>query len=263
MKRTIITALTGGLVLAFIGFTPVISQASETNPTDVTTCNSSGWHVNADETDRKPTPTAGGLVFSDSDLIHHATTGNLADETFAHGTYQAAPAPDQDSFFSVEVYATGEKYGTLRWNTAHSYWEATSQGQQHQDADPVALADSFPIHLSHTLVSFGIGYTANPPGQVPTTVTSVTFAGQTYDLTCVTASPTPKPTKTTSSPTPAPTSTRTAIPKPSASSTPTPVAGGLPVTGPPIGLMVGGGLFVLAAGVLLVVGTRRKNRFTA
>lgn len=269
MKR-IITALTGGTVLALIGFAPVIAQASTAPGCALPT----GFYVNDDETDRAPTPVAGGLQFSGNDLIHHATTGTL--ETLVHGSYVADPAPDQPSFFSVEVSGDG-KYGTLRWNTTESYWEATSQGEQHHDTDPAALADAFPVHLSHHLMSFGVGYTNTPPGTVTTVVSGISFAGQKYDLTCVTTSPSPSASSSSASPSPSATVSHTASPSAStarpastrptpARSSSTPAAGGsLPITGPSVPLIVGAGAALLLAGftALYLAHHRRKVRFTA
>jgi hypothetical protein len=227
------------------------------------------FYVNSpDEGNRRPTTGEKGLTFSASDLIHHSTDTTL--EKLTHGTFVAIPAPDQPSFFSVEVSGDG-KYGTLRWNPSlgtSGEWEATSQGQQYHDPDPATLADKFPIHLSHHVFSFGVGYTANPPGTVTTLVTSVTF-GDTYDLTCA-----PKPTETaTSKPTATATATQTKTAKPSASHSSAAGAvgtgggtsgGALAITGsstwPLVGfaaaaLALGGGLFLLTR--------KRRAKFVA
>lgn len=232
-----------------------------------------GWTVNADEGDRMPTPTPAGLKFEGNDLIHHATTGTV--ETLTPGSFAAAPAPDQDSFFSVEVYGTDGGYGTLRWNTTTHKWNLTTGGQFYENADPAALVDMPTVHRSHKVVSFGVGYTANPPGTVATVVSSVTFAEKTYSLGCtkptVSPSPTVTPTKVpTKVPTTKPTVTPTRPTPPTAptsvdpSSSPAPVAGGLPVTGPPIYLIaiwaVG---FLAMGGVLLLAVRRSRPRFDA
>jgi hypothetical protein len=151
-----------------------------------------GWYQNPDEASRKPVQKPIGMVFNDSDLIHHATSSTV--ENLHPGSYTAYPNPGQPSFFSVEVNGSDGKYGTLRWNPAQHYWEATSQGQQHHDANPAMLADAFPVHLSHHVISFGVGFTANPPGTVTTLVRSVAFAGRRYKLSyrpCTTPGPVP------------------------------------------------------------------------
>jgi hypothetical protein len=219
------------------------------------------WYPNEDEQDRAPTPVTAGLKFEGNDLIHHATSGNL--DTLTHGTFAAAPAPDQPSFFSVEVSGADGKYGTLRWNTQESSWEATSQGEQHHDTDPAALADVFPLHLSHHVVSFGVGYTANPPGTVTTVVSSVTFAGKTYDLTCkppVTATASPSPSATHASPS-ASVKPHITTPSPSRSAV---AAAGLPVTGPPTAwiLIAAAALVSLGGLAIFLVRACQPPRFT-
>lgn len=257
MKRYLIaaTVIVGGLLI------PATAHAATDGPACTVP---SGWYVNDDETDRVPTPVTGGLKFEGNDLIHHAADTTV--ETLTPGAFVADPAPDQISFFSVEVSGDG-KYGTLRWNTTEQYWEATSQGLQLHDVNPAALADAFPIHLSHHVVSFGVGYTANPPGTMATTVSSVTFAGKTYDLTCkppVSASASPSAsTSHTASPTVSakPSHTTGHTPDPSRS---TPV-GALAITGAPVGPILFGGVGAVALGVLLAVFAtrRRRTRFTA
>ncbi len=257
-----------------------------------------GWYVNEpDEAHRKPTPTKDGLEFKGNQLIHRETTG-LNTKDLKPGTYVASPKPDQDSFFSVEVNSGPGTYATLRWNTATAKWEMTTGGQFYENADPDLLVDMPPIKKSHQVVSFGVGYTNSPPGTVTTVVSSVSFRGFTYDLTC---KPKPEPTKSSSSPTPSPSvsTSASASPSPSASvstsvspsasssasvspsatATSTPPAvtaapgegggsgsegGGLPVTGP-AGMVIAGGAVVLLAGgiILLIAVRRRRTRFTA
>lgn len=260
-------AMLAALGLIFSGVFLIASQGAYATTTPACP-NLVGWAPNADElADRSPTSTPEGLEFSNTDLTHHAADLALADLT--PGTYAASPAPDQPSFFSVEVYATGEKYGTLRWNKTESYWEATSQGEQHHDTDPVKLADAFPIHLSHHVVSFGVGYTANPAGTVTTVVSSVTFQGKVYPLTCQVQTTSPAPVVTTTSPaphqstSPAPHSS-SAKPHTSSSSAAAGTGSSLPVTGPPVGLIVGGAVALLIlGGAAYFVGRRRKTTFSA
>lgn len=202
-----LSVLAGALAL------PGAAQATETGPSFATCQNLSGWFVNADETDRKPTATAAGLEFSGDDLIHHNVSGVTTD-TLNQGTFSAAPAPDQPSFFSVEVVNTDlSGYATLRWNTTTSKWNMVTGGNFYENANATALVQMTSPAKSKTVVRFGVGYTKNPPGTVTTTVKSVTFNGNTYDLTCA-----PKPTPTTASPTPS----KTATPSPTAT-TPAPV----------------------------------------
>ncbi len=201
MKR-ITTALTGAAVAGLATlFAATPAQATEPIPV-VSDC-LQGWYVNPDEGDRLPESTEDGLVFEPADLVHHQTDILLKD--LEPGSYVADPAPDQPSFFSVEVRDDRDNYGTLRWNG--TVWSITigpggsATNGTFTDADPVLLltakrskwgSDVFNTDATH-VVSFGVGYTQTPPGTVLTTVTEVTFAGQTYDLTCQPAPETSAP----------------------------------------------------------------------
>ncbi|WP_250029835.1 hypothetical protein [Paractinoplanes maris] len=258
-----------------------------------------GWYVNEpDEAHRKPTPTKDGLEFKGNQLIHRETTG-LSTKDLKPGTFVASPMPDQESFFSVEVNSGPGTYATLRWNATTAKWEMTTGGQFYTDADPDKLVDLPPVKKSHQVVSFGVGYTNSPPGTVTTVVSSVSFRGFTYDLTC---QPKPEPTTSSSSPTPSPSVSTSTSASPSASaSTSTSVSpsassstsvspsatvtsssapvvttapgagggsgsagGGLPVTGPDGMVIAGGAVALLAGGVILLVAVRRRRtRFTA
>lgn len=183
-----------------------------------------GWYVNPDEIDRKPTPVDGGLEFSGADLIHHAA--DLPLEDLKPGSFVASVAPDQPSFFSVEVRNGPDgAYGTLRWDLTTEKWVivigpgtgpalAVTDGT-FTDENPVALLTGKVTKwgafdpATARVVSFGVGYTKNPPGTVTTVVTSVTFDETPYPLGCqtqptetATASPS---TTTTVSPSPLPT----------------------------------------------------------
>lgn len=176
-------------MLAAGAFTAVVAVSASATPEtpDLTLgpCNK-GWYVNPDELTRKPTPTPSGLKFEGNDLIHHAVTGSI--DGMQPGTYVAAPAPDQPSFFSVEVInGDGTGYATLRWNLtgpSAGKWTMVVGGQQYENTDPAALVEMPAVKKSHQLLSFGVGYTNSPPGTVATTVSSVTFKGVTYDLKC-------------------------------------------------------------------------------
>jgi hypothetical protein len=228
------------------------SSTSHTTPAHVR-CNAD-WYQNPDETTRKPVQKPGGLEFSDTDLVHHKVYG-LTVEHLHPGSYFAFPAPGQPSFFSVEVSGTDGGYATLRWNPSAHKWEMTTGGQFYTAYTPAALVDKVTPHKSHTVVSFGVGFTANPPGTVHTLVRSVVFNHHVYSLGCKPIHPKPRPcvTKTatplhttsrerwckptyTHSPTPTPTET---VPVPTPTETvppgeapvPVPVNSDLPVTG--------------------------------
>ncbi|MGX6602158.1 peptidase inhibitor family I36 protein [Micromonosporaceae bacterium Da 78-11] len=165
------------------GTTSPATYPSATVPSFDNCANLAGWFVNPDETTRKPEATAAGLKFEPADLIHRNVTGVTTD-TILPGTYAASPAPDQSSFFSVEVDSgTAGTYGTLRWNPTTSKWSMVANGGQYfESASANAVVDHF--SKSHTVVRFGVGYTQTPPGTVTTVVSSVTFNGTTFPLTC-------------------------------------------------------------------------------
>lgn len=157
--------------------------------------NLKGWYVNPDETTRKPEATIAGLKFTTNKLIHHATALDVKD--LHPGIFTAHPAPDQDSFFSVEVSGSDGGYGTLRWNTHTHKWNLVTGGAFYENTSAAALVDMPTAHRSHHVVSFGVGYTNSPPGTVATVVSSVRFNGKTWPLTC---HPTPTVTKTVVTP---------------------------------------------------------------
>lgn len=276
---------------------PAVATETPAGPTFATCPNLAGWYVNPDEADRKPKATVAGLEFGPGDLIHHAVTG-VTVETLTSGDYTASPAPDQNSFFSVEVVnENGSGYATLRYNRSTHLWNLVTGGQFYEHADPAVLVDMPPTDRSHRVVSFGVGYTKNPPGSVTTVVSSVAFGGEAYPLTCAppTTPPTTSPTTSaspSSSVSPSASASASASVSPSASVSvsastsssatvsaspsasfstvpattgptfvPVPAGGsdGLPVTGPPIGLVVALGLAVIGTGIAMVALVRRRR----
>lgn len=163
------------------GPTSPTTYPSATVPSFDNCANLAGWFVNSDETTRKPDATAAGLQFNSTDLIHHNITG-VTTETLSPGTYVASTPPGQPSFFSVEVDSGTGTYGTLRWDPTNGKWNMTTGGNYFEDPSATAVVNHF--GKSHTVVRFGVGFTQTPPGTVTTTVSSVTFAGTTYPLTC-------------------------------------------------------------------------------
>jgi hypothetical protein len=238
--------------------------------------NLNGWYVNPDEADRKPTPGEKGLVFSGDDLIHHAIT--LSTDTLTSGAYTASPAPDQPSFFSVEVRdSDGSGYATLRWNASSHLWDMTTGGQTYSNANPTALVLS--KGKSKNVFSFGVGYTKNPPGTVTTTVASVSFNGQVWKLDCPRfipskpvddtvppGHPVPSTSATVTTPPTVTPSESTGSPEPDESSSDDPIVAGaggseptLPVTGPRMALAIAGGAVLIGTGVLVLAVTRRRK----
>lgn len=249
------------LLASIVGFVLLITTAAHANataeafgPRVESRCPVvSDFYVNEDETDRVPVSTPDGLKFTGSDLVHHIADVALAD--LKPGAYVATPAPDQPSFFSVEVSdPTTNGYATLRWNTGTQQWDAVLKGTLVSHADPTGFIGEQTkwggLTPAARVSTFGVGYTANPPGAGTTTVSEVIFAGTHYPLTCK-----PSPSSSTSSPTPAHTHTPAAA---SASA----VAGTLPVTGPNWFVFAAAATGFLAfGGVLLLAARRRRNRF--
>jgi hypothetical protein len=248
--------------------------ATVPGPSFETCANLKDWFVSNDENsaddpdgDRTPVPTVDGLQFSGNQLIHHDSEV-LDTDNLKHGTFTANPAPDQNSFFSVEVAnSDGSGYATLRWNVDTSKWEMTTGGQFYTDENPSKLVDL--KGKSHHIVRFGVGYTANPKGTVTTVVSSVSFHGTKYDLTCqppvVTTPPTTKAT---------PTASHTVTAKPSTSSPSHPVGGAaagggssggaLAITGPSGGVIAGvAGALVFFGALALWAVRKRKQTFVA
>lgn len=240
------------------------------------------FYVNPDENspddpdgDRLPTATPDGLTFEGAQLIHHAS-GELDTDNLVHGTYAANPAPDQPSFFSVEVRnADGTGYATLRWNTVTNKWDMTVSGVTYSDENPSKLVDL--KGKSHHVFSFGVGYTAKPKGTVKVLVTSISFHGTTYRLDCHLGKPTGSPTHTrpthkpsgpvTTKPTSPATTAPTTRPTSSPSANPTLVGnvgggstgGALAITGPSTPYYVAGGLLILLSGAAIVWVFRRRK----
>lgn len=302
LKGAIALAVFG---LAFVSFSPSaqaghfhskLPQGAQAISTDCE--ETSGWYVNGDETNRKPEVTATGFKFEASDLIHREADLPLKD--LVPGNYTLAGgslAPDQPSFFSVEVRNSSGAYGTLRWDKNAGLWRivigsGTTPGGVaatngiFSGADPLALLEGKVTKwgafdpATAKVVSFGIGYTLNPPGENPTTIKSVSFKGKDYTLVCV------PPT----SPSPSGSGSTTVSPNPgqfykTCAEAPHKLVKGLdpgyrpeldsdgdgtaceergdrpslPVTGARVWILVGAGASMIAIG-LLAVGVSRRRR---
>lgn len=252
----------------------------------VNPCNVQGWFVNPDEADREPERVLAGFTFEATDLIHHAAPAGLTTADLESGDYTASPAPDQASFFSVEVAGGDGGYATLRYNRLSHQWEMVTAGQLYAHVDPDVLVDMPPVKRSHTVVRFGVGYTKNPPGSVKTTVSSVSFQGKVYYFSCPKAvdpspstsvtpstspstsvspstSATPSATPSSTASTPSASSSTPGTPQVTRSLTPIPVPASeddeLPTTGASLTGLIAAAGFVLALGVFLVVKVRRKH----
>ncbi len=305
MKKTLAAlAAAAGLFAAGIVMSASASATTTTPSSIWSDCsNLTSWYVNGDEGDRKPTPTVPGLKFEGNDLIHHAPPAGLTTDTLTSGAFALATgsaAPDQPSFFSVEVRDTDHSgYATLRWNTSTNVWDMTTGGTTYSNANATALVNS--KGKSKTVISFGIGYTNSPPGTVAATVKSVSFNGSVYPLTCppvtmpskpIDEQPPGRPTHTSPSPSVSVSTSATAVPPghpsvspsvsgpvattPPATVTPSPsvstsdvpiitVAGqsDLPQTGAPVSLFAAAGVALIGLGTgLFLVVRRRKVTYT-
>lgn len=251
------------IVSLFAGLTLLVptfpARANETPVLDFASCsNLKNWSPNEDEQDRRPTPTVDGLQFEGNQLVHHPVAMDLKD---VHpGTYAATPAPSLVDFFSIEVYspAAPHGYATLRYEAV-----GPNAGQWNIGGTNFYGTDAVQLVLDHdrstNVVSFGVGYVANPATGTKTIVSSVTFHGVTYPLTCK-----PAPSKTPTSPTVKPSSSKS--PGAGVHTIPNPPQNGpaLAVTGPD-GRVIGVGAAVLAllGAALLVIARRRKTHFRA
>lgn len=240
-----------------------------------------GWYVNGDETDRKPTPTPKGLKFEGAGLIHHAIV--LSTDVLLPGQYAVAAGsgmPDQPSFFSVEVRdSDGAGYATLRWNAQTSKWNMVTGGAFYENANATALVNMTSPAKSKNVISFGVGYTKNPPGVVAATIKSVSFMGEGYNLECPPLMPPkpvgsdlppgqPKPSASVTSPPTEPTTQppSSGSPSPDDSTPPVIIDGGaggsassLPVTGPGVGTFIVAGSSLTIIGVVLTFVLRRRK----
>ncbi|HEY7225431.1 MAG TPA: LPXTG cell wall anchor domain-containing protein [Micromonosporaceae bacterium] len=246
MKRLLAVLTATGL--AGLG-TFAVSQpayATQNQPIPVVSDCTQEWYVNPDEGDLLPEQTEGGLLFDGPSLVHHATNVLLSD--LQPGTFVATLDTGVLPLFKVE---TDSPYSTLNYvgdGTTDLWWSskilATDPGGQN---NPIAAADFIgkattgsgnPPYTSTTHVfSFGVGY-ANDVGN-KATVSSVTFDGQTYDLTCQ-----PEPTDTTA----APTTTQPGS------------EGTLPKTGSNVTVIAGIAGLLIVAGVASLVVARVRRR---
>lgn len=271
-------ATLAGLVAAGAVALAAPAAATETGPSFSSCPNLQGWDVNSDEESRKPEATVPGLKFEPADLIHHATSLDLADLDGDTIGFTASVDPGQPSFFSVEVRDTTGAYGTLRWNPTTEEWSITigaaTSPSHDPNTTPGTFTDASPVELldgkvskwgafteTTKVVSFGVGFTLNPPGDVTTVISQVKFQGETYSLTCVPASSSASASASSSA---SPSTTGSASPDTTSGPPVIGAAPTLPVTGPGIAWLIGGGVLILGiGGVLILAARKRKTEFTA
>jgi hypothetical protein len=239
--------------------------------------NLDGWYVNEDETGDKPEPTADGLKFTGKDLIHRQVTPidfTAFDNT--NKSFAATGDPDKVAFKAE----TSAPYGNIVIQPDGKLWSTSvavdsTGGQNH----PVAhAADLFgddvtmkpgkaKFSADSRVTTIGVGYWTEGGSTV---VSSITFHGVTYPLTCkpepshsVSASPSPS---ASASGTHKPSASVPASPSRSRSAVPAGAIGGSGSTGDALAITGPSTVWiaVFAAGVLLVGGslvymTRRRN----
>ena len=291
----VLAALTGALVLAGPAQAEIIWNTVTPNGPSFTTCpNLKGWYANEDEQGDLPQATVAGLKFEGKDLIHHTTNLDFTDFDKTNKSFEATTAGKV--VFKAE---TSGPYSTIVINADGKLWSTAFKpeavgGQNNPVAkaeDLIAKPDSMkpgklPYTAASRIVSFGVGYWVEAGSTV---VSSISFHGHKYDLSCkcppstspsasASVSPTVKPSVSASASASASTS---ASVKPSTSATVRPHVsasashpvivpagnGGssLPVTGPANGFIIAG-LGFLAAGIgvaLFILARRRKLKFSA
>jgi len=280
VRRALIVAATSIIAGFYLGTPALATEGSQTPGPSFETCkNLTNWYANPDEQGDLPTPTEAGLLFEDRDLIHHAVGGiDLADMDRVNYSFDASTAGKV--VFKVE---TSSPYSTVitnadgkLWSTAMTYDQDGGQGHPVAKYSDLVGKPTKPGKATYTsasmVVTFGVGYWVT---EGSTVVSSITFHGKTYPLTCkppVTTPPTTAPTTgTTTGPTTKPTITSKPTTRPTGSATTSSPApggvtttnvsdgGGLPVTGPSIGWLAAGGALVLAAGGGLAFLARRRK----
>jgi len=279
LKRLLILALASFLAGIYLGLPSGPARAAETWGVPVTGSagcpNASGWYVNPDEAALAPVQKPGGFLFDGASLVHHEVGGlDLAD---VHaGTFTGEVKTGSAPLFKME---TSNPYTTINVTADGKFW-ATAMlasdpgGQSHpveHAADLIGLTTKpgKPQLTDATqVVTFGVGYGTDTGNTA--TVSSVSFHGHVYDLSC-------QPVQTTS-PSPSASSSHTTSPsasashstttKPSVSHTPaapgvavttTPASGGLPVTGPSVGLIAAIAAGLIAGGCALFIAARRRK----
>jgi LPXTG-motif cell wall-anchored protein len=205
-----ISAILAAFAVAVLGTFVAGSPASAagTDPIPITSDCLTGWYVNWDEggdvpdtpsktePDLRPEQTEDGLLFDGPSIVHHQTSYSLATLP-TDGTFVADVTAGVPPLFKVE---TLNPYSTLNKTADGKWWSsriaASNPGGQsnpvNTPADFLGKATTHPdvYDAETTVFSFGVGY-ANDTGN-SATVSSITFAGTTYDLTCK-----PEPVETT------------------------------------------------------------------
>jgi uncharacterized surface anchored protein len=302
-RLAVLASTTLALALGTVALALPGQATTTTGPSFATCPNLAGWYANPDEQQYLPEPTVAGLKFEGKDLIHHGIGTPIDFADMDKVLYSFVATTTGKVVFKVE---TSTPYSTIVTNADGKLWStAMTADQVGGQNNPVAkytdLLDKpvkpgkVPFTGASRVATFGVGYWVEDGSTV---VSSITFHGTRYPLTCappVTTSPTvsptasastsatPKPsastsTSATATPKPSASVTTSATPRPSASSSSaapvpttgddqTPVAGTLPLTGPGGGpgklfLLTGLGLIMVVSGAVALILIRRR-RYTA
>lgn len=254
------------LMVALMGLFGLSTVPAQATPSNDNPCGVEGWYVNPDEAAYTPERTYEGFLFEGKDLIHHeiASPMDLPDVKTETLTFEATTAGKV-----VGKMETMNPYSTIVqnadgkfWSTAMTYAQEGGQGHPVENVSDLIGKDVKPgkVKFGETskVTTFGVGYWVE---EGSTTVTSITFHGKTYDLTCDKTPPTTPPV------------TNPPVNEP----TDPPADGGngggdtdegneetLPVTGSPAGMIAGGGaILLILGGCAYVVTRRRSTKFTA
>lgn len=242
MKR--IGAALAAVTVATLGTVAVASPASAApEPIFVESECLTDWYVNPDEGDLLPTQLVEGLEFDGPSLVHHLIDPPFPVASLGNGTFEADVTEGVAPLFKVE---TTSPYSTLNYVGSGLWWSskitAGQVGGQGNAQTPAVLAGLAPYTPQTTVFSFGVGY-ANDQGNAAV-VSTITFGGTTYDLTCE-----PEPTTTE-------TSTQATDP---ATTTTAAVTATLPVTGASTTGVVLTGAVLIVGGVALLVAMRKRR----
>lgn len=273
MKKILSTVSGVAIAVLFLWANPAMADGEHQVATK---CDSqAGWYTNPDEGDFLPEAKADGFLFEGKDLMHRQLGSALALADVHAGSFTAVGDTDK---VAIKMETTNP-YSTIIQNPDGKFWSSRiavdAPGGQNKPVEVVTdmigsdTKTGNPKYTNDTKVySIGVGYYTELGS---TLVKTITFHGVKYDLVCpkpstpASSSPTsgsPSPTKTSTSPTAKPSSSTS-----SSSVAVVPVgnsSGGLPVTGPSVGIIIAvSAVLLVGGGVLLVASRRRRNQFEA
>jgi hypothetical protein len=242
-------------VIAASGAAAKATTETENVPKECPTV--TGWFVQGDETAWKDnvTPTADGFVFDGPSLIHHTFPDTKLADLPKHGDVVTEDVTGAEPLLKVRTKAPFStiNFGLLGlWSSKINIGD--TGGQDHPVAKPkdfigLTLKDGVTKYTADTEVDdIQIGYASDTGNEA--TVTSLVYAGDTFNFKCGKVQETPTATPPATKPaTHAPTT-------PPAIATPET----LPKTGPNGVMLLGIGLIVIAGGSILYVVARPKRK---